>query len=326
MAGISLLVMIIMRIYCHRKYEECVFSPRKYYDRALTKEMSGFAGWNFITSSSSMIGQYGLGVVLNHFFGTVLNAAQGIANQLCGQLQVFSTTMLKALNPMITKSEGQGNRSLMLQASMTGCKFSFLGVAFFAIPCLIDTDYIMKVWLKTVPEWGVVFFRFQIIRTLTEQLTIALSVSIDAVGDIANMSKVKTVISIAPLLLSYFVFYMGASPYWMYVFWIFCWSILGGIVKIYYANKKCNLSLKNFTRNALIPCLIIFCSVFSITIIPRILLPEGILRFLCIGIMSSVSFILLSWRFSLTGVEKQFISGIISLIKRKIHHYKMTEL
>jgi Na+-driven multidrug efflux pump len=267
-----------------------------------------------------MIGQYGLGLVLNHFFGTILNAAQGIANQLCGQLQVFSNTMLKALNPVITKSEGAGNRSLMLQASMSGCKFSFLGVTFFAIPCLIDAEYIMKVWLKTVPEWGVIFFRFQVIKALTEQLTIALEASVYAVGDIVNMSKIKTIIAISPPVLTFFAFYAGWSPYWMYIIWIFCWSILGNVIKTYYAVTKCNLSLKVFNNSVIVPCLLVFCSVFLIAVIPCMLLPEGILRFLFIGIISSISFTLLSWHISLDKSEKQLLLNImytVSRIKRK---------
>ncbi|GHT56298.1 hypothetical protein AGMMS49982_23090 [Bacteroidia bacterium] len=148
MACISLTVMIIMRVYCKKKYVECEFRPKTYYDKTLMKEMTGFAGWNFLSSFSGVVGQYGLGIVLNYFWGTLLNAAQGVANQLCGQLQSFSTTMLKALNPVIAKSEGEGNHSLMLRSSMAGCKFSFFLVAFLVIPFLIDTPYIMKVWLK----------------------------------------------------------------------------------------------------------------------------------------------------------------------------------
>jgi O-antigen/teichoic acid export membrane protein len=307
MAGISLLVMIIMRMYCHRKYEECVFHPRRYYDKALMKEMSGFAGWNFLTSSSSMIGQYGLGVVLNHFFGTILNAAQGIANQLCGQLQVFSNTMLKALNPVITKSEGAGNRSLMLQASMSGCKFSFFLLAFFAIPFLIDADFIMKLWLKNVPEWGVVFFRFQIVRTLIEQLTIVLGVSISAQGDIVGLNKVKSILNILPVAFTAILFHLGYSPYYMYIIWIFCWSILGGGTNIFYVRKKCNLSIRKYLHGVLNPCLVLFCIVFGAAYIPYIVLPVGIIRFLCIAIISILCLLILLWFFGLNKSEKQII-------------------
>ena len=53
--------------------------------------MTSFAGWGFINSSSSMFAQYGMGIVLNSFFGTILSAAQGVANQISGQLMVFFT-------------------------------------------------------------------------------------------------------------------------------------------------------------------------------------------------------------------------------------------
>ena len=69
MAAISLLIMLIMRIYCHRKYTECIFSPKRYYDKKLMREMTGFAGWNLLAASSGIITQYGLSIVLNSFWG-----------------------------------------------------------------------------------------------------------------------------------------------------------------------------------------------------------------------------------------------------------------
>src|SRR5690606_26358129 len=37
MAAISLLVMLIMRVYCHRRYEECAIAPKQYWDSGLMK-------------------------------------------------------------------------------------------------------------------------------------------------------------------------------------------------------------------------------------------------------------------------------------------------
>lgn len=98
MACIPLITLTIMRIYCHKHYTECTIAPKKYWDKTMMKEMTSFAGWSFGNSATSMIGNYGLGIVLNMFFGTVLNAAQGIAGQITGQLCVFASNMLKALN------------------------------------------------------------------------------------------------------------------------------------------------------------------------------------------------------------------------------------
>ena len=63
---------------------------------------------------------------MNHYFGAVINAAISIASQVISQLQAFSNNMIKAVNPVIVKSEGENNRENMLQVSMYSCKYSFL--------------------------------------------------------------------------------------------------------------------------------------------------------------------------------------------------------
>jgi len=144
MAGISFTVMIIMRMYCHRNYNECVFKPKAHFDKKLMKEMTSFAGWSFLGNISQTIANLGQGIVINKFFGTVINASQGIAGQVNGQLSVFTTSLMKALNPVITKSEGAGNRKLMIDTTMMGCKISFFLMAIVSVPALIEMPYILN--------------------------------------------------------------------------------------------------------------------------------------------------------------------------------------
>ena len=176
MAIIPIIILIIMSNYCHQKYEECKIEFKRYWDVHIMKEMTAFAGWNFLNIASNMISQYGIGLVLNMFFGPVLNAAQGIANQISGQLMAFSNTMLKAVNPVIAKSEGNGKRDQMIYASLISSKYAFLLLSVFAIPFILETPFILKLWLKDIPKWTIIFTRFQIIRSLIEQLTIMFGV------------------------------------------------------------------------------------------------------------------------------------------------------
>lgn len=180
MAAIPFITLTIMKVYCHRHYEECIISPRKYWDKGLMREMTSFAGWNFVTSFTGIVSQYGLGIVLNHFWGTLLNTAQGIANQLSGQLMTFSNTMLKALNPVITKSKGSGDVELMFKASFSGCKYAYLMLVLFSVPFMFEMPYILKLWLVNIPDWAVLFCRLQLLRSVTEQLTITMGSVISA--------------------------------------------------------------------------------------------------------------------------------------------------
>lgn len=90
--------------------------------------MGKFAGWNLVGTFSGIAGNYGTGLLMNHVFGTVVIAAQTIANQIGGALNVFSSNMIKAINPVIVKAEGEGKRSNMLDLSLAGCRYSFFSL------------------------------------------------------------------------------------------------------------------------------------------------------------------------------------------------------
>lgn len=314
MAGISLTVMIIMRIYCHKHYVECEFAPRKHWNKGLMKEMSNYAGWSFLDASSGIISQYGLGIVLNHFFGAILNAAQGIANQIGGQLMIFSRNMLKALNPVIVKNEGAGNRVLMLKASIMGCRFSYFLLAFLAIPFMIETPYIFKIWLKEVPEWAVVFCRLQLVRSLFEQLSINLWASISAQGQIKQFYMYKSVLNILPMLLTFLCFQYGLQPYWLYIVWIICWGILEGILIVYFAHKLCNLSIATFLKLVIMPCCLLTIGVSVVGCIPYFFFEESFIRFILTILICTTTFFILFWSF-LEKQEKKMIFQIIQKIK-----------
>lgn len=317
MACIPLITLTIMRVYCHKHYEECVIAPKRYFNKGLMKEMTSFAGWNFLGSASSMVGNYGNGIVLNHFFGTLLNAAQGIANQINGQLLVFSNNMLKALNPVITKTEGAGEREKMLLISATGCKFSFYMLAIFAIPAIIEMPYILRIWLKQVPEWAVIFTQCQLIRTLIEQTTITLGTSIAAEGKIAKLNLYTSCLNILPITLSYCIFNLGASPIWMYIINII---VFGGFIawtKVYFMKQNCNMPYTFFLNEIIKPCIFVFSGSFLLSIIPIYLLEEGIFRLFITLIISSISFIALMITIGINSTEKVFIKKL--LYKSKKH-------
>ncbi|WP_418878242.1 MATE family efflux transporter [Xylanibacter rarus] len=318
MACIPLVTLTIMRVYCHKHYEECVIAPRVYWQKGLMKEMTSFAGWNFMVSISSVVTQNGLSIVLNNFWGTTLNAAQGVGNQLCGQLQAFSNTMLKAVNPVIAKSEGQNNRHLMLQVSLKGCKFSYLLMIFFSIPATIEMPYIMKIWLHNVPQWAVLFCQLQILRTIIEMLTISLGNAISAHGIINSYSKLASILNMMPLLFTWLLFRFDFAPYWMYVVWISCWSILGGILKLFYCKRLCGLSYKEYLTAVFIPCMVITIIVFCAGYMVNCLFEEGLIRLVCVCLTTTIVFILVGWKLILTKDEKYVIMNILNKFRNKI--------
>lgn len=315
MACIPFVTLSIMRIYCHRHYEECILAPRRYYSQALMKEMTGFAGWNLLGVASNMVGNYGQGIVLNHFFGTLLNAALGIANQLNGLLLVFSNNMLKAVNPVIMKSEGAGQREQMVTQATSACKLSFFMLAIFAIPAIAEMPYILRIWLGAVPAWAIVFSQFQLIRTLLEQISIAYGSAINSEGHISNYNKVMTAINILPIFLICILFKWGHFPLTMLIVNICIWGILFGLARFYFMKHNCGMGYRFAFHQLVMPTILPFSISLGVAFIPQLVMTESFLRFLISSIIGILSYLFMFLQYGLSNQETKLLNKLIKKCK-----------
>ncbi len=316
-AMLSVFLLVIRRIYCHRKYDECVIDFRKYFDRKIFKELSSFAGWSFLGSSTSMLTHYGQGIIMNTFFGPKVNTAQGVASQITGQLGSFALTMLKALNPIIDKSEGAGNRQLMLKASTMGSKMSFLLLTFFYIPVLIEMPYIFKLWLTSVPEYAVIFCRFLLMRNLIEQLVVTLSSSIGAVGNIKKYQIYTSILNCLPLIICYLLFKSDYPPYVLYIVYI-GYSILTSVITLHFAAEYCGLSISSYIKDVIFRCVGTFILIMTISILPKQLIEESLLRFMLTFLLSTLSYVVLVWLICFSVEERDQIKLLLISLAKKI--------
>lgn len=317
MACIPLITLSIMKVYCHRHYEECVLAPRKYWDLNVVKQISGFFGWNFLTAISSLFSVQGVGIILNHFFGPVLNAAQGIAQQVNGAISNFSANMMKALNPVIAKSAGAKNISTMNRATLAGCKYSALLTMFFAIPLSLEVHYVLYIWLKEIPTWAELFVVLQLIQGIILQLASSASTAVYAQGDIKNYAIWKSFMNSLPLVFTWLAFQLGGDPVWLYIPMIVFWGIAGDICIIYYASIQCKLETKVYLSKALYP--IIGCAIIMLAFgfIPVLFMEESFCRLTLTCLASTIGMCISCCFFVVTGDERsQMISFIKSVMNR----------
>lgn len=314
---ISIVIMLIKRIYCHKNYVECRLAPRQYYDKELMTEMATFAGWNFSMVAVSMITNYGMGVVLNVFFGTLLNAAQGVASQLSGQLGVFSGNMMKALAPIIAKTEGAGNREKMLKASALGAKISFMLSLFFMAPFIIDTNYVLTKWLSNVPNYAVIFCKLLLIQSLIESFLYSLSQSLSAQGNIKHATIVRTIHNIIYLPIIIFFFYRGFEPQSMYYIMIIK-TIISIIITLYFNKKNCGLNIFNYLKNTILPCLFAMFCALSVLFLIQYFMPETLWRLVFIFISSLLVSSATLYLIVLDNKEQEIAKKTVVEIKKRI--------
>lgn len=313
MAMVPLVTLTIMKVYCHRHYEECAIAPRRYWDGALVKRIATFSGWNFLTAVSSLFTFQGMGLVLNHFYGTILNAAHGIAQQVNSQLSQFSVNMMKALNPVIVKNAGAGNFDMMNMATIAGCKFSTYIMLLFAIPLMVEMPYVLRIWLVEVPDWTVLFCILQILVGIICQMAEAASSAVYAQGNIKWYAIYKSVMNLLPVIIAYISFVLGGAPYWLYVPMVVVWGIGGDVVIVRYAQKQCGIPVMLFLRGVLARVMGVSVVMLLMGCSMKFFMDESFWRLLLCCLLTTFGLLICLLTFGMSNKER---SRVMELIRR----------
>ena len=322
MAGESWLLRFITKKYCDRIYSVCKEKSSRKRDNGILKKMASFAGWSMLNICAGMISLYGMSIAINHFFGTLLNAALGVATQLQGVLMGVSRNMSKAITPVLVKKEGASQRSQMLEISYIGCKFSFLLFSFLALPILFSMPVVLNLWLKDVPEWTALFCILLFVSSLIEQMYSFLYQSILADGNIKWFNICSSIANILPIFLTCIEFLYGFAPYWAIINWIIFRNVVGCIIYVFYAYRNVGLSVIRWGRYVLVPCVLsmVCLSILFYLIRPQLSYSMPI-QFALIVAMFVIN-VPVYWFVALSDTDRGMIMSVVSNVYNKLHKNK----
>lgn len=210
MCIVSIIIRLTYGHYCKKHFEECTY--HFHWDKEILKKMFGFAGWNFIGASSAVLRDQGGNIVINLFFGPSVNAARGIAIQVNNAITGFVQNFMTALNPQITKSYASGNKEYMMTLIFQGARLSFYMLLLLSLPVLVNTHYILVIWLKIVPDHAVLFVQLILIFAMSESISNPLITAMLATGKIRNYQIVVGGMQMMNLPISYVCLRLGCMP------------------------------------------------------------------------------------------------------------------
>ncbi|MEE3415231.1 MAG: lipopolysaccharide biosynthesis protein [Prevotella sp.] len=206
----SLIDRAIYGFYCAKKFEECKY--QKVFDKTLLKDMFGFAGWNFIGASSAVLRDQGGNIVINMFSGPAVNAARGIAMSINNAVVGFANNFMTALNPQITKSYASGDFDYMFKLIYQGARLSFYMLLLLSLPIIMNTQFILQIWLGQVPEHSALFAKLVLVFAMSEAISNPLVTAMLATGKIRNYQIVVGGLQMMNLPISYICLRFGAIP------------------------------------------------------------------------------------------------------------------
>ena len=251
---VALVIRLVYGVYCNRHFEECRYRP--VHDRSLLKQMGSFAGWQFLTNCCWMFNTQGVNILINIFFGVALNAARGVATQVDGSIQQFVNNFMTAVNPQITKDYAAGKLKEMFTLVCRGAKFSYFLLMLFAIPVMLETEYVLTLWLKTVPDHTVTFLRLTIIGSMLNMLGGTGLTACMATGNIKRYSIWISSVGVLVFPLTWVAFKCGLPVESTYI--VFIMVYIGvNIVRLYIMKGLLHFPPVLFVRKVVVPIVIV---------------------------------------------------------------------
>lgn len=315
---VQLSICLYYRVYCKRNFEEVKykFIP----SGGLFKEMVSFASWSLFGNLSAVAFTQGLNVLLNMFFGPAVNAARAIAVQVQGAINLFSSNFQMAINPQITKTYAASQYEDMHKLVQRSCKFTFMMLYVLCLPVFFEAPLILEIWLKTVPDYTVVFLRIILITMIVDSTANPLMVSAAATGKIKLYQSVIGSLLLAILPISYIVLRLGAAPWAVFVVHLAI-CCLAFIVRLFIIRPMIKLSIMAFMKTVIKPCFIVTCPSLLVAWLFRMLMPQSTLSSLCVIAFCVLCAATACYFIGLDTSERALVNsklqGIVKKISRK---------
>ena len=288
------------------------------FDKALLKDMVKFSGWSVFGAFAQVVRNQGINIILNLFFGPVVNAARGVSFQVKGALSGFLANTSMSVRPQLVSSYASGNteRSVNLMYSIS--KINFLILYLLALPVCLEMDFVLHLWLgNNVPEYTIIFSRLILIIALVDVFNGPVTMIMYASGKIGLYNVVTSLVGLLVLPFSYFILKAGYPPSSVYILSLLI-SITVQSASVIVMNKMINVSIRDYAIKVILPSLRVLLCSLPVVLIPYLLIRYSIFRVILVVLVSFVAVGAISYYIGMNKNEKQLLHSFVDrIIKRK---------
>lgn len=301
---------IITRI----KYKKIRLKPHR--DKEVFRSLLSFSGWNILGTSMFMVGTQGINIILNIFFGTVVNAARGIAVQISHKVDDFIKNVQTATDPQIVQSYARGEMNAVQSLVDDNFRWNFSLYWLIALPILFEIDYILKIWLSEVPPYTALFSIIIILRSLLKCFERPVNTLNYAIGDMRSINLFATASVLITTVLMVICFIFGFPPYWAFV-----WDNISICACILFYMSRARVhhafSFRHFFKTILIPITIVIIVSVGGTYILRLLPMSGLLELFYTLLVTTTLTNVLVFYILLTPNNRESVKSFVS---SKVHN------
>ncbi|EGW47116.1 hypothetical protein HMPREF0666_01689 [Prevotella sp. C561] len=304
---------IIYAVYCNKRFEE-VHAPARI-DKEQLREILTMSGWSLSGNLFWILNTQGVNLILNVFFGPVVNAARGIAMQVQGVMGQFVTNFQTAINPQITKSYANVEYDRMHSLLHLSSKFSYFLMLLMSVPVFIEAPIILKWWLGTIPDNTIVYLRIILLYSVFATLANPLWIAVLATGKLKKYQLWDNTVQALVLPISYIAFkFFHAASYWVFIILLVA-EIVEIFVRVWVVLPLINHKYLDYIREVVIPLVLVsFIAPLVPLALSNYLCTNEVVEFFMISVISVLSSLLFIW---LLGMKRSERVYFVEFLKKR---------
>lgn len=296
-------------IYAKKNFTEVKFDFS--IDKESFKSIFVFSGWNVFGTFANMMKEHGLNMILNFYYGPVVNAARALAYQVLSAFQGFVGNVNIAVRPQIVQSYVKAEYDRCLHLMYNQSKLSLGILCLLSYPILLELDYILIIWLgNDVPHYTNIFITIVVMASFVNNMNTAVSAIIHASGTMKRYQLITSTITLSSLPVIIIMSKYAASPYWAFIIGLI-FTIVMQIASLFILKTVITFSIKEYLRQVILPFIKAFICSFVWPLIPHFLMNDSIFKTLVVIIVSIISYIMCYYFLCLTDNEREFVKHFI---------------
>lgn len=311
MCAVSILPRIIIACRAVAKYPECCFRTAYLWSAERVWQICNYAFARFVTAASTIVFTQGQAILANKYFGAVFNAAMAIGNSVSGHASTLSSSLSGAFWPAIANAAGERNEERVRKLSFTTCRLGSVMVLIFAIPLLLEIDEVLKLWLKTPPDFAVQLCMAVLIGSVIERSAEGYWMAVFAIGKrVSFYSGVVGLSGFAGFVLTWAFLVLGFGR-WSVFSALLVTRFITLFLRLWLGVRLVGLEPMRWLRLVGIPLLLLSGLTFACAYLPHLLMPSSFLRIVFTTVVAEAVLLPMLWFAVFTEDERSFVGGRI---------------
>ncbi len=308
LALIQVFDLFVYITYCRRNFPDTKLLF--YWSKPVFLEMMNFAGWALVGNFCNFFYTQGVNLMLNAFCGPAANAARGIAVQVENVIKQFANNVQTAINPQIIKTYASNEKERMYSLISASSRYCFYLLYLLTLPILLETNFILEIWLGQVPDHTISFIRLILVIALFDAFVNPMFTANLASGKLRIYHLSLSILMYGFMFVTYYSIKLTGIAESVFYSYLIA-TIIGYIMKIFILEFQVGFLVKDYLKGVFVPAFLVSITSIIFPLFVHSYLNEGWLCFLITGIISVFSVLLCVWLFGVSPAERSFLRTFI---------------